>query len=67
MQVTVLGGVTGLQEFLFREQLVSAVDDDGDIGLPPNAVRFEFAGEDAELSDLLNRLIGAGIRVCLLQ
>jgi ABC-2 type transport system ATP-binding protein len=63
IQVQVLGEITPLQEFLLRHPAVGIVNDPSEVDIPANAVRFDFAGDDETLSQLLADIIASGIRV----
>jgi ABC-2 type transport system ATP-binding protein len=63
IQVQVLGEIAPLQEFLLRHPAVSTINDASQADIPANAVRFDFAGDDETLSQLLADIIASGIRV----
>lgn len=63
IQVQVLGEIAPLQEFLLRHPAVSTISDHSQADIPVNAVRFDFAGDDETLSQLLAGIIASGIRV----
>jgi ABC-2 type transport system ATP-binding protein len=63
IQAQVLGEITPLQEFLLRHPAVSTISDNSEADIPANAVRFDFAGDDETLSQLLADIIASGIRV----
>ena len=63
IQVQVLGEITPLQEFLLRHPAVGIVNDPSEVDIPANALRFDFAGDDETLSQLLTDIITSGIRV----
>jgi ABC-2 type transport system ATP-binding protein len=63
IQVQVLGDTGPVQEFLMQLEPVTGIVTGLEADLPANAVRFDFAGTDEALSQLLARLIAAGIPV----
>jgi ABC-2 type transport system ATP-binding protein len=63
IEVRVLGDITPLQEQLLQAEHVHSVALGDDVDLPPGTLRFDFAGSDEQLSQLLNRLISGGIQI----
>ena len=63
VQVRVLGSLAPLQEFLLRRPDVHSIAVAPEADLPPDAVRFDFSGDDDALSALLAALITQGIPV----
>lgn len=63
IQMRVLGPLEPLLELLLhREQVLSTVSGE-EAELPPDTVRFDFSGDDSDLSQLLADVVAAGIRV----
>ncbi len=63
IQMRVLGPLEPLLEMLLhREQVLSTVSGE-EAELPADTVRFDFAGDDGDLSQLLADAVAAGIRV----
>ncbi|MBE2200121.1 MAG: ABC transporter ATP-binding protein [Anaerolinea sp.] len=58
IQIQVLGEITPLQEFLLSQPHVQSIATGADVDLPPNAVRIDFSGDDAALSQLLANIVG---------
>lgn len=63
VQVRVLGPLQPLQEFLLQRSDVHSILTAREADLPSDAVRFDFSGDDAALSDLLSALVHANIPV----
>lgn len=63
IQVQVIGDTLPLQEYLMQDDAVASIITSGEADIPRNAVRFDFTGDDEELSRLLARLVGNGVRV----
>jgi len=63
VQVRVLGPLQPLQEVLLQRPEVHSMVSAPDAELPPDAVRFDFSGDDDALSALLAALVGAGIPI----
>jgi ABC-2 type transport system ATP-binding protein len=63
IQIRVLGDSAPLVEVLQGEAAVQAITASGDTGIPAGAVRIDFSGDDAALSELLGRLVAAGISI----
>ncbi|MEM7797840.1 MAG: ABC transporter ATP-binding protein [Chloroflexota bacterium] len=63
IQVRMLGDTVPLKDKLMQHAQVGAITDGREIELTPDIVRFDFSGDDAELSQLLRALIGDGIQV----
>jgi ABC-2 type transport system ATP-binding protein len=58
-----LGDSAPLVEALEGEAAVQAITTSGDTGIPAGTVRIDFSGDDAALSELLGRLVAAGIPI----
>ena len=63
MSVRVLGEITPVQEFLLHSEDIQSITAGVEAGLAENEVRFDFVGDDAELSQILSGMIGQGIAV----
>jgi ABC-2 type transport system ATP-binding protein len=63
IEVRTLGEVAPLQEALLRAAGVMQILTDANSELPANAVRFDFTGDDEQLSALLAGLVGQGVPV----
>jgi ABC-2 type transport system ATP-binding protein len=63
IEVRVLGDVARLQELFLRREDVGTVLAAPEVDLPPNVLRFDFSGSDADLSRLLAAIVNAGIDV----
>ena len=63
VEVRVLGDLTPLQELLLQAEGVMTVVAGLEADLPPDTLRFDFAGDDASLSRLLVRIVEAGVPV----
>lgn len=63
IEVRVLGDVVRLQELFLRREDVGTVLAAPEVDLPPNVLRFDFSGSDADLSRLLAAIVNAGIDV----
>jgi ABC-2 type transport system ATP-binding protein len=63
LEARVLGELAPVQDFLLQQEEVGTVVTAPEADLPPDAVRFDFSGDDAALSRLLADLINAGIPV----
>jgi ABC-2 type transport system ATP-binding protein len=59
--IRVLGDIAPLVETLKEEAAVQAITTSHEADLPADTLRIDFAGDDAALSQLLGRLIVAGI------
>jgi ABC-2 type transport system ATP-binding protein len=63
IQVKFIGEAAPLQAALLAEPQVQAVALAAELSLPPDMLRFDFAGDDEELSRLLGRLIQQGLPI----
>ena len=63
IQVRVLGDLAPLQDFVLRTENAELLPAEATAELPSDTLRFDFAGSDEELSDLLNTLIRSGIKI----
>ena len=63
VEVRVLGDLAPLQELLLGAEGVMTVVAGPELELPPDTLRFDFAGDDASLSRLLMRIVEAGVPV----
>jgi ABC-2 type transport system ATP-binding protein len=64
IQARVLNGeLQPLQEMLLHADKVGETVTSADVELPLDTLRFDFSGDDQELSDLLSNLIGQGIPI----
>ena len=63
IQVRVLGPLEPLQELLLRSEPVTSIMAGVEAELPPDTVRFDFAGDDAALSRLLAQMVAGDIPV----
>jgi ABC-2 type transport system ATP-binding protein len=63
IQVRVVGDLTPLREGLMQAEGVMEITAAPDADLPPDTLRFDFAGSDQQLSALLASLIQKGIPV----
>ena len=64
IQVRLLGDdLSPLQDFLLRQEAVQAITVAPEVDLPPDALRFDFSGDDEALSGLLAAMINQGIPV----
>lgn len=61
IQMRTLGKKEELQALLVQHKAIAAVVAGPDGDLPPDAVRIDFSGTDAELSELLSQIVAAGI------
>lgn len=61
VEVRVLGDLAPLQELLLQAEGVMTVVAGPEVELPPDTLRFDFAGDDASLSRLLGRIVEAGV------
>lgn len=67
VRVRVLGDTEPLQAFLLQHTAVGNVVTSGQVDLPPDTFKFDFAGNDEDLNQLLTQLISQGIRVVAFQ
>ena len=68
IQIRIVGeDLTPLQEFLLSRPQVHNVATGAELELPPNAVRVDFGGTDAELSQLLAEIVQQGVPVLSFQ
>jgi ABC-2 type transport system ATP-binding protein len=63
IQVRVVGELAPLQEGLMRAEGVMDITAAPDVDLPPDTLRFDFAGSDQQLSALLAGLVQKGIPI----
>lgn len=63
IQVRVLGDPAALKALLLADELVQKIMDGTEVELTPDVVRFDFLGDDQQLSELLQKLIANGIQV----
>lgn len=63
IEVRLLGELTPLQEVLLRTPEVASILAAPEVDLPSGSLRFDFTGDDAALSALLNRLVAAQIPI----
>lgn len=63
IQVRMIGDTTPLKDFLMAQELVDKITDGREIELTPDIVRFDFSGDDEELSSLLKTLVDQKLRV----
>jgi ABC-2 type transport system ATP-binding protein len=63
IQIRTLGDPAQVQEFLLHRDDVLSISVAPEADLPRDAVRFDFAGDDAALSELLAALVAAQIPV----
>ena len=63
IQVRVMGEITPLQEGLMHAEGVMDITAAPEVDLPPDMLRFDFAGSDQQLSALLATLIQKGIPI----
>ncbi len=62
-ELRVLGDLALAQARLLQTPQVASILTAPEVDIPQNAIRFDFAGSDEHLSDLLTGLIGDGVRV----
>ena len=63
IQVRMLGDTVPLKDILMGHDKVDSITDGRDIELTPDIVRFDFNGDDEELSQLLLQLIEKKIQI----
>lgn len=63
IEMRILGDLVDAQEKLLHIPLVQTVLSSKEAGMPANTLRFDFGGDDEQLSDLLSSLVRAGIRI----
>ena len=63
IQVRVLGDMTAAAEALLARPRVAEVQMAPEIEAPPGTLRFDFTGDDEELSTLMAELVRQGIRI----
>ena len=63
IQVRMIGDTTPLKDILMAEEKVREITDGREIELTPDIVRFDFVGDDVELSQLLHQLIEKKIQL----
>ncbi len=63
IEVRILGEMEPLQEFLLQHESVQETMVGLEADLPPDTIRFDFNGDDHALSQILNQMTTAGIRV----
>ncbi|MCI0393964.1 MAG: ABC transporter ATP-binding protein [Chloroflexi bacterium] len=67
IQIRVLGDLTPLQEALLHADKVGETLAAPEVDLPPDTLRFDFAGNDQDLSHLLASLVSHGIPIISFQ
>lgn len=63
IQVRALGDLAPLQEAILRAEMVMDVVTPSEVDLPSDTIRFDFTGDDEELSRLLSDLVQQGIPI----
>lgn len=63
IQIRALGDLTQLQEAIMRAEMVMDVITPAEADLPSDTLRFDFTGDDEELSRLLSDLVQKGIPI----
>ena len=63
IQVRMIGDTAPLKDILMAEEKVREITDGREIELTPDIVRFDFVGDDVELSQLLHQLIEKKIQL----
>lgn len=63
IQVRVLDQLEALQESLLMNELVGDALTPAEVELPPDSIRFDFNGNDQQLSELLSELVQRGIPI----
>ncbi|MEM9775919.1 MAG: ABC transporter ATP-binding protein [Chloroflexota bacterium] len=63
IQVRLIGDTTPLKDFLMAQEQVDKITDGREVELTPDIVRFDFAGDDDELSSLLKNLVNHDFHV----
>lgn len=63
IQLRVLDELTPVQEFLLRHEAVESIITTEEADIPSDALRFDFTGDDEQLSQLLASLIAHDFRV----
>lgn len=63
IQARMLGETAPLKDRLLQHPQIDSITDGREIELTPDIVRFDFQGDDAELSQLLRELIAGGIQI----
>ena len=63
IQARVIGDTVPLKDLLMGHEKVEQITDGREIELTPDIVRFDFTGNDEELSDLLKQLISNQIQL----
>ena len=63
IQVRMLGDTVPLKDFLMAQEKVDSITDGREIELTPDIVRFDFSGNDEELSQLLQNLIANKLQI----
>ena len=63
IQVRMLGDTVPLKDMLMGNSLVGGITDGREIELTPDVVRFDFSGNDQELSQLLHQLIENNVQI----
>jgi ABC-2 type transport system ATP-binding protein len=61
IQVRVLGDIAPLQAAIMRAEMVMDVITPAEAELPPDTIRFDFTGNEEDLSQLLSNLVQQGI------
>lgn len=63
IEMRILGDLVDAQEKLLHIPLVQTVLSSKEAEMPANTLRFDFGGDDEQLSDLLSSLVRAGIHI----
>ena len=63
IQVRVLGELAPVQELLLKTENILSIMTAPEANLPHDVVRFDFGGNDEDLSQVLSKLVTAGIKV----
>ncbi len=63
IQVRMIGDTAPLKDILMAEEKVREITDGREVELTPDIVRFDFVGDDVELSQLLHQLIEKKIQL----
>lgn len=63
IQVRVLGDLAPVQELLLRTENILSIITAPEADLPHDVVRFDFGGDDEALSQVLGKLVTAGLKI----